>query len=87
MRGLFNLLPVSLQYWLIRKGYKPFLSDDDPRARPMAVEVTAPDGVKYEVVVEPNGRMHGLPGSPPDGLMPADFDAWYEKMKTFRGWK
>ena len=84
-----NMLPLKAQMYLYKRGIVRTLDDDDPNATPAAYEVDLPDGTKCEIVIDPDGRIHGLPGSPPDGIPPGReaFEKWADKMEAFRGWE
>lgn len=80
-------LPFRVRMLIHSKGWGT-LADDSPRANSVDLTVTLPDGSEADVVMTPDGTVHGLPGSPPEGLKTQeDIHKWYEKMKAFRGWE
>lgn len=89
IRGsIIRMLPLKAQIYFYNKGIG-VIEDDDPSAQPAAYEVDLPDGTTHQIVIDPDGRIHGLPGSPPDGIPPGReaFEKWLEKMEAFRGWE
>jgi len=79
MKWFISSMVEKLRY---RMGFG-IIPDDHPNARPISREVKYSDGSIHIITIDPDGRIHGLPGSSPEGLPVESYEAHKEKMKAF----
>ena len=83
---------INSMLWKVEKLWHKMgfgmIPDGHPDARPISREIRLPNGSVHIMTVDPDGRIHGLPGSPPEGLAPGaeSLDAYEEKMKALGKW-
>lgn len=86
MKRLISRMPWKMQKFFYNRGWG-MIPDDHPSAGPISYEIESPKGTTHIITIDPDGRVHGLPGSPPQGLKGnAEHDKWKNKMEAFGGW-
>lgn len=86
IKRLLARMPFKFKAFFYDRGWG-LVDKDHPDAGPISYEIVSPNGKTHIITIDADGRVHGLPGSPPHGLMGGEeHDKWIEKMKAFGSW-